>query len=402
MPQGWSKWIAVLASGVVVSLPLGASTATGAISIPSVTVPGTQLPGAELPGVTTPSVQLPGVSVPSTQLPGVQVPSTQLPSTSTPSVSLPATSSSTPTKTPSQPLAGGSTQLPGGSSPTGTAPGSGPLSGGGGGPSGSGGGSSGPSSSGAGGSSGAGSHSGSRATGSRGPGGRSRGASADTTARLASTAEQLRSTLAPLRGCFYGLTSPERSVLILRAGLVGQPPHSRLQVANRLNTSTRQVAHTEQRAVQRLRSLAQTDGCGSAAGLGVTVVNNVIGPAEVAASPGLVAFGNPAYQGAAQSAFSRRGPVVDFNSPAPLPANFGASVTSGSTWAAQLLAVMLLVALAGFLQFFPLSASRRRRHGRLRVLPPGLEHLQGLPDDEVDRGASIPPPAEREKEKVAA
>ena len=396
MPQGWSKWIAVLASGVLVALPLGSSPATGAISVPSLTVPGTE-PGVTLPGVTTPTVPLPGAEVPSTQLPSVQVPRTQLPSTTTPSVSLPSkkTASSTPTSTklPSQPTGG--TNQPYYSGPSGTLPGSGSTPGSSGGTSGSGGSNSGGSSSGSISSSGGGHHGRPGAVRGTGPG-RGRGAFSDTNARLASTAEQLRSTLAPLHGCFYGLTGIERSVLNLRAGFGGKTPHTRQQVANRLNTSTGKVRQTEQRAMQRLRGLAQSDGCSAAAGSsGVTIVNNVIGPAEIAASPALIAFGNPAYQGARVSAFSRRGPIVDVGSPAPLPASFGESATSGSTWAAQLLAVMLLVALGGFVRVFPLTAAQRRR-ARIRVVPSSLEQLRQMP---LEGEAND---LERDQQKIAA
>jgi hypothetical protein len=221
---------------------------------------------------------------------------------------------------------------------------------------------------------------------------------------LATTAG-LRSALAPLIGCLSGLTQPELTVINLRAGLNGQVPHTRQQTANRLGTSPRQVRLVEQRAFTRLNGLAQTQGCGGTSELvgGVTVVNGFIGPAEIAISPALVAFGNPGYQGFAQSSFGRLGRVPAFGAPGPLPARFGPESSSGSTWAFQLLAIMLLVALVGFRRTVPLVIARLRRLP-LREAPENVEYIE-----RADAQGSTPPPAvdhdeqpAERREKIAA
>jgi hypothetical protein len=212
--------------------------------------------------------------------------------------------------------------------------------------------------------------------------------------------------LAPLIGCLYGLSQPELTVINLRAGLNGQLPHTRQQTANRLGTSPRQVRLVEQRALTRLNGLSQTRGCGGTGGIvgGVTVVNNFIGPAEIAISPALVAFGNPGYQGFEQSSFGRLGRVPAFGGPGPLPARFGPNTSSGSTWAFQLLAIMLLVALVGFRRTAPVVIARLRR------LPLSEEHENVEYIERAEKQGSKPPPAvdrpdERpaeRREKIAA
>jgi hypothetical protein len=220
---------------------------------------------------------------------------------------------------------------------------------------------------------------------------------------LATTAG-LRSVLAPLMGCLSGLSEPELTVINLRAGFNGQVPHTRQQTANRLGTSPRQVRLVEQRALTRLNGLSQTRGCGSSELFGgVTVVNGLIGPAEIAISPALVAFGNPGYQGFEQSSFGRLGRVPAFGGPGPLPARFGPNTSSGSTWAFQLLAIMLLVALVGFRRTIPLAIARLRRLP-LQETPENVEYIeradaQGSPPPAVDRPDEHP--AER-REKIAA
>jgi hypothetical protein len=149
----------------------------------------------------------------------------------------------------------------------------------------------------------------------------------------------------------------ERAVLTLRAGLGGQLPHSRTQVAGLLNTTAGQIRQVERGALQRLSGLAQTQGCGEGVAA-VTVVGGVIGPAELALSPALVAFGNPAYQGAKQTQFGRLGTAPDIGSAGSLPAGFGNGSTNGSTWAIQLLLIMMIVALVGFRRFVPMVVAR--------------------------------------------
>ena len=158
-------------------------------------------------------------------------------------------------------------------------------------------------------------------------------APAASRANLATTAG-IRSALAPLAGCFYGLSQPELTVINLRAGFNGQAPHTRQQAARRLGTSPGQIRLVERQALQRLNGLALTRGCGATTELvgAVTVVNGFIGPAEIAISPALIAFGNPGYQGMGQSSFASLGQVPPLRSPGPLPAAFGSGASNGSTW----------------------------------------------------------------------
>jgi hypothetical protein len=208
--------------------------------------------------------------------------------------------------------------------------------------------------------------------------------------------------LAPLSGCFYGLSRSERAVLNLRAGLNGQLPHSRRQTATRLGSSPRQVLRTEQRAFQKLNGLAQTDGCAGTAGIGVTVVDNVIGPAELAVNPALVAFGHPAYQALHQSQFTRLGPILDLPPVAPLRADFGTPSTRSSAWASQLLAIMLLVGLGALLKLVSTAAARRRSLARPPAGPARLEYLERLREAELDQPPGSRPPPGEESDRIAA
>jgi hypothetical protein len=443
MPQGRSKWIAVLAFGLAVGVLMGSSSA-GALSVPGVTAPSTTLPGATTPAVTTPSVSTPAVPLPGTtptsstpapaptvtapsvKTPSVKLPSAKVPSTQTPSVSVGgsgslSSGSGSGSSSPSSPatrlvqtLAG--TQPSSGSNPAGNLSPSGTLPGGPWGLGGAGGpGPAGGSPITGGGLSGPGGTAGPAGGGywaagpAGGPGfaGSGSGFGADFAAgsrsRSLATTEGIRSALAPLIGCFYGLSQPELTVIDLRAGFNGQLPHTRQQAARRLGTSPRQIRLTEQRALQRLNGLARTRGCGGTTEFvgGVTVVGGFIGPAELAINRSLVAFGNPAYQGFEQSSFGRLGQVPAFGSPGPLPASFGSGTSGGSTWAIQLLTIMLLVALVGFRRMAPLVIARLRR----RPSAPSHENVEGLePADgrELRPVPAVDRPAERRREKIAA
>ena len=451
MPQGRRKWIAVMALGLSTGVLVGSASA-GALSVPGVSVPSTTVPSVTLPGATTPSVTTPSVStpsvplpstspssspapaptvtVPSVKTPSVKTPVVKVPSTQTPSVSVggggsptsgsgsgssggpvtrlvqtvtgtgsPSSSNRPATSPPPGALPGSSGGLGGGSSSGGGGTGGGPLGGNG----------TGPGAAQAGGGGAPYGFTPYSPTGSviGGPSGAFGGAFAPAAGRpnLATTAG-LRSALAPLIGCLYGLSQPELTVINLRAGFNGQVPLTRQQTANRLGTSPRQVSLVERRALSRLNGLAQTRGCGGTTEIvgGITVVNSFIGPAEIAISPALVAFGNPGYQGFEQSSFGRLGQVPAFGSPAPLPARFGPGSSNTSTWAFQLLAIMLLVALVGFRRTVPLVIARIRR----QPLPESNENVEYL--DRVEAQGSQPPPAvdrpvERpaeRREKIAA
>jgi type IV secretory pathway VirB10-like protein len=63
-----------------------------------------------------------------------------------------------------------------------------------------------------------------------------------------------------------------------------------------------------------------------------------------------IALGDPAHQGLALSRFDRLGASPEYPSPSRLLSSFGDDSTAGFVWALQLLAVMLLIALGGFLR----------------------------------------------------
>jgi hypothetical protein len=73
---------------------------------------------------------------------------------------------------------------------------------------------------------------------------------------------KLRRLVARLSGCLGGLSSPERRVLALRAGLGAAPALSRNDVASRLRISSRRVRRLELHGVKGLRRLAGSGGCG--------------------------------------------------------------------------------------------------------------------------------------------
>ncbi len=62
-------------------------------------------------------------------------------------------------------------------------------------------------------------------------------------------------------GCLDSLSSSQRRVLKLRAGVGAQPARSRTSVARRLDVSVRRVARLENAGLRRLRALAQGGGC---------------------------------------------------------------------------------------------------------------------------------------------
>jgi sigma-70-like protein len=206
--------------------------------------------------------------------------------------------------------------------------------------------------------------------------------------RARASARRLKAALAGLQGCFYGLSRVERRVIVLRTGLRGGRSHSRTDVARRLGTSRGQVRRVERRAVRKLYELVRTDGCAAGAsggGSSVITAGGLIGPAELAAAPALIAFGNPAYQASSQvdpgkTDFSQLGESVEFPSPSRSVGEFTDRSGNGIVWALQLLAIMLLVALGGFTRAAPLIAARarpklaglRRRYGlALRRRPIG-------------------------------
>jgi hypothetical protein len=76
---------------------------------------------------------------------------------------------------------------------------------------------------------------------------------------------QLRNALAPLLGCFYAITPFQQEVLVMRAGLDGRAPISRINLASALGMTTGDVARSERTAITQMRGAAREDGCMAAA-----------------------------------------------------------------------------------------------------------------------------------------
>jgi hypothetical protein len=70
--------------------------------------------------------------------------------------------------------------------------------------------------------------------------------------------------------CFYALSNFDRRVLSLRAGLRGGRPHSRADVARKLEVSAQSVRGAERRGVKRLRKANDSDGCAFASARGTS------------------------------------------------------------------------------------------------------------------------------------
>jgi DNA-binding CsgD family transcriptional regulator len=126
--------------------------------------------------------------------------------------------------------------------------------------------------------------------------------------RRRADAWRLRAVVAKLEACFYALSRRERRVIVLRAGLGGRRPHSRSEVARRLNISRRGVRRVERRALGRLRLTARRDGCTAGAGDGRAEApspTRLIGSVEGAAAVQPIVSRIPA-------------PSLDFSAPSDL------------------------------------------------------------------------------------
>jgi hypothetical protein len=257
----------VLLSADSATADLGLPSTTGLPAVPTVTPPKVLDPVlAATP--TLPSVRVPSVTVPSVAAPGVTTPSVTTPSVTTPSVTVPrvprvpSVTGGTNTNTPSLPG-----RTPSSNSPAG---GSGAATGG-----------SGATSTGGGGGSGAAA----TTPGARGGTGSRRSAAARRTAVRRD--RRLRRTVHGLQGCLGGLSGLEHRVLVLRAGVGAGPPRSRSQVARRLHIGARRVTRLEHRAVRRLRGLAGSGRCGTAAPTAGAAGGDAAGDDAVAIAAGL-------------------------------------------------------------------------------------------------------------------
>jgi hypothetical protein len=225
-------------------------------------LPGT--PTVTVPPVTVPQVTVPQVTVPTTPVtPEVTTPPVQTPTVTTPSVS---TSSGTANGAGSGSGGGQSSSGPGSASGQ---SGSEPASGAG---------QSATGASGAG-QSGAG-QSATSASGAAKSGSSSGDDPGNAPARNRNRDRALRRTVLGHEACLGQMPRSERRVLALRAGVGLAHPRSRAQVQRITGLRRARIAALERSGLQRLRSLAQTGGCGQAASAapdGVTPVTGVSG-----------------------------------------------------------------------------------------------------------------------------
>jgi hypothetical protein len=75
---------------------------------------------------------------------------------------------------------------------------------------------------------------------------------------------KLRETVSRAGRCLDDLSTGQRRVLTLRAGVGAGPPRSRALVARRLDISVKRVVRLERTGLRRLRSLAARGGCAPA------------------------------------------------------------------------------------------------------------------------------------------
>jgi len=87
-------------------------------------------------------------------------------------------------------------------------------------------------------------------------------------ARRGARERRFRRNVRRLSGCIDALPGLERRVLVLRAGLEGQHPHSRRSTARRLGISLRRTAAAERGGLRRLRRAGRSSGCAAPAGRG--------------------------------------------------------------------------------------------------------------------------------------
>jgi hypothetical protein len=335
-------------------------------------------------GGTVPAVahaQLPQVPQPSQVTQAVQVPQApQLPPVpqvpKVPEVPVPVPDLPEPPPVPAPPPA---PKLPAPSLPaTGVGGGGGASSGGGGGSAPSGGGSSAAPSGGGGGtsaSSGGGSSTSGGTTTRRSHVVESDGAGESRTPVERRRAERrLQRAVARLGGCLDELAYAQQRVLELRAGVGAGPPRTRRGVARVLDIRVKRVWRLERRGLRNARSVARSDGCGSAAASGGTSAlasgpsrPDGTGPGrgsdapETSAGPAAPDGAETGPDGAETELTAVRGTAPE--SAPPGFANGGSrleSATGTSLWVA--VGLMLLAALAGFA-----TPSLR---GRLREGPP--------------------------------
>ena len=170
---------------------------------------------------------------------------------------------------------------------------------------------------------------------------------------------RLQRAVARLGGCLDQLASEQQRVLELRAGVGAGPPRTRRGVARVMDIRVKQVWRLERRGLRNARTVARSDGCGSAAAGGGTIAlasgpsrPDGTGPGSGSDSP--EASAGPLVDGTetGPNGVETESAGVRGETPEPAPPDLGnaagriESVTGTSLWVA--VALMLLAALAGF------------------------------------------------------
>lgn len=250
-------WVALLVAGVAaLAVPSGTTAQLPPVpTVPSVPVPVPTVPALPTPPPLPSPPPLPPAPAPVPEAPSLPAPPSVPDAPSAPAVPAPGSGSS--------------------DAPSGT-PGSSGGSGGGGGASGGG----------ASSSSGGGGSGGGRASSSSPRGGSARArAAARTPAQRRRAERRLQRAVGRLSGCLDELSTDQRRVLELRAGLGPMRAHSRRGVARILDVRVRRVRRLERRGLRQARVLSRAGGC-SGAGAGTATASGGALGADIITPPG--------------------------------------------------------------------------------------------------------------------
>jgi hypothetical protein len=182
--------------------------------------------------------------------------------------------------------------------------------------------------------------------------------------------QRLRRLVLALPACVQRLSTIERRVLVLRAGVGAGAPRSRGAVARQLDLTVRRVTRVERAGVRRLRTLGRSDGCASTVASPTELARATL-PAGTVATAGLAGRGGGSSgggsgggkAGGSSDAGSGGGGVVrqgiggEF---ATMPPAGGGSPGSLVTWIPVVLAALAALS-AGYLAVGGVQALRARR-----------------------------------------
>jgi hypothetical protein len=181
----------------------------------------------------------------------------------------------------------------------------------------------------------------------------------------------LRRLVLALPACLQRLSTIERRVLVLRAGVGAGAPRTRRTVARRLDVSVRRVTRVERVGLRRLRTLGRSDSCGATVASPTELTRATL-PAGAVATAGLGggggggggSAGGKSGGGGGSGAGSdgggggRQGIGGDFATSPPAGGGGPAGVV---TWIPILLAALAALS-AGYLAVGGVRSLRARRH----------------------------------------